>query len=460
MSGTGRTVVMLEETERGGLRVRLVEWPRGAPGPSRAIKLAGLPQELDSAEAVERYGRDLMSALRKQRELRVAVDDALLAGKGDVRPLCFVADGVGAENLYWEMLWEKSEQFLALSPRWPIARITGSGYRLPEERHFAAPLEILAVMSALGEEAAPEWVGLRDAVQEARAAGLPVHVTAVVGEQRLLEDLQDAAAAEPGWLTAVALESKHTLKRLMEDRPPHLLHVFCHGFAGHGFGRLELATIGDRAEPAGQAAASVIITVKELSDVVNSKQLWLVTLNCCSSAEDMVDVQSIAQSVINAGASAAVGWREAVDARDANLLCRTLYTDLLRQLADRLTSTPDGETVLLELATSSWGTRDLLRSTHGADPLRWTLPVTYLAPHPLAVQVRTTRTDPPGPGGEQAAREAEGPEYKDASHVSTLKGFESVMESAKAPPTVMQAIGARIAARRAAVRARGARGRD
>lgn len=459
MSDTGRTVVMLEETERGGLRVRLVEWPRGAPGPSRSIRLDGLPQELDSAEAVERYGRDLMSALRKQRELRVAVDDALLAGKGDVRPLCFVADGVGAENLYWEMLWEKSEQFLALNPRWPIARITGSGFRLPEERHFAPPLEILAVMSALGEEAAPEWVGLRDAVQDARAAGLPVHVTAVVGEQQLLEDLRTTAADDPGWLTVVALESKHTLIRLMEDRPPHLLHVFCHGRTELGVGRLELATIGDRAEAAADAVASVLVTVKELGDVVNSKQLWLVTLNCCSGAQEMVDVQSIAQSVVNAGASAAVGWREAVDARDANLLCRTLYTDLLRQLADRLTSTPDGETVRLELATSSWGTRDLLRSTHGTDPLRWTLPVTYLAPHPLAVKVRESRPVPAGPGGELAAREAEGPEYKDASHVATLSGAQSVMESANAPTTVMQALGARIAARRAAMRARGSGGR-
>lgn len=447
MSDTGRTVVMLEETERGGLRVKLVDWPRGRPGPSRSIKLDGLPQELDSAEAVERYGRGLMAALRKQRELRAAVDDALLAGRGEVRPLCFVIDGSGAEHLYWEMLWEKSEQFLALNPRWPIGRITG--YRPTDPRLFTPPLEILAVMSALGEEAEPEWIGLRDAVQEARAAGLPVHVTAVVGEQELLDDLRRTAEAEPGWLSVVALESKHTLIRLMEDRPPHILHVFCHGQTALGVGRLELATIGDRAEPPGEAVASVLVTVKELSDVINSKQLWLVTLNCCSGAQEMVDVQSIAQSAVSAGANAAVGWREAVDARDANLLCRTLYTDLLRQLADKLGSTPHGRTVQIELATSSWGTRDLLRSTHGADPLRWTLPVTYLAPNPLSVVVLDGPSVPAGPGAEQAAREAEGAVIREASRASTLSEATTVM--AGAPPTVMQALGTIIARSRTRV---------
>jgi hypothetical protein len=452
VSGDGRTVVMLEEAERGGLRIKLVGWPRGTAGPSRTIKLDGLPRELDSADAVERYGRDLMAALRKQRELRAAVDDALLATPDEVRPLCFVVDGTGAEQLYWEMLWEESEQFLALNPRWPIGRI--AGFRPTDPRLYRPPLQVLAVMSALGEEARPEWLGLRDAVADARGKGLAVHLTAVVGEQSLLDELRETAEAEPGWLTVVALESKHTLRQLMADRPPHILHVFCHGRTEVGVGQLELATIGDRAEPPGEATASVLITVKELADVIHSKQLWLVTLNCCSGAQEMADVQSIAHSAVAAGAAAAVGWREAVDARDANLLCSTLYSELLDQLARRLTSAAPGDTVELELATSSWGTRDRLRSTHGTDPLRWTLPVTYLAPNPLSVVVIEAQSAVAGPGGDDAAREAGGAVIRAASRASALSEVRSMMTGA--PPTVMQALGARIAAARAGVSAEAA----
>lgn len=452
MTGSTRTVVLLEEAERGGLRVKLVGWPRGTSGPSRAIKLDGLPRQLDSADAVERYGRDLMSALRKQRELREAVDDALRATDDEVRPLCFMVDGPGAEELAlcWEMLWEKSERFLALNPRWPIGRI--ASFTPTPTRVFRAPLEILAVMSALGEEARPEWVGLQAAAAYARERGLAVHVTAVVGEQALLEELRATAEADPGWLTVVALEGKHTLRSILSDRPPHILHFFCHGRTEVGEGHLELATIGDRAEPPEDAKASVVVTMRELATVIDSKQLWFVTLNCCSGARAMADVQSIAHSAVAAGAGAAVGWREAVDARDANLLCRTLYLELLGQLARQLTSAGREETIELELATSSYGTRDLLRSTHDGDPLRWTLPVTYLAANPLSVMVLEPQPLEADPGGDEA-REAGGAAIRAASRAAALNDAKALM--AGAPAAVLQEMGSRIAAATARVRTSG-----
>lgn len=448
MSGDQRTVVLLEDPERGGLRVMLLGRPSGQPGPSRAIKLDGLPRQVDSADAVERYGRELLDALRTQKDLSDALDDALKATGDDVRPLCFKVQGPRAEQLAlcWEMLWEKKAQFLALNPRWPVVRIADSNK--DTSRVFRPPLRIMAVMSALGEEARPEWLGLHEAVLAAREGGLPVHLTVVVGEQLLLDELREVAATEPGTLKVVALRARETITELLRDAPPHLLHFYCHGYVGNGEGQLELATIGDRAEPEGEARSSVEITISELETLVASRDLWLVTLNCCSGAKDAGDVQSIAQSIVAAGAGAALGWREPVDARDANLLCRTLYRELLGQLARQLTTAPVESTVQLELAASSFGTRRSLRSTHDGDPLRWTLPVLYLAPRPLSVFV--VASQPAAAVDEAAAREVDAAVIRAAARASTLDAATRSIPGA--PATVMEALGARIAAAQAGMR--------
>ncbi len=444
MSGdNGRTVVLLEESERGALRIKLLGWPRGEPGPSKPVKLKALPEQLDTADALEQYGNELFGLLRKQPQLREAVDDALGAADDDVRPLCFKVEGRRAEELAlcWELLWEKSRRFLALNPRWPIGRIVDS--TASAARVFQPPLRIVAVMSAIGEEARPEWLGLQAAIRHARGLGLPVHVTAVVGEQSLYDELTATTQAEPGWLEVHALTDKSTLRRLLTDSPPHILHFFCHGRVGMGEGQLELATIGDRAEPEEEARDSVAVTMSELRTLVASRNLWLVTLNCCSGARSTTDVQSLAHSVVSAGAGAAIGWREAVDARDANILCKTLYLELLAQLARQLSDAQPGTMVQLELAASSYGPRDELRSKPGRHLPVWTLPVLYLAREPLSVMVFAPDPDEPARLEEHDRRESGGATIRASTMASVLTDAEALL--AGAPPQVHDRLRTRIA---------------
>lgn len=440
-SANGRTVVLLEEAERGSLRLKLLGWPRGEPGPSASLRLKGLPNPMDGGVTAEEYGHDLLALLRTQRELREALDDALKAADDDVRPLCFKVEGQRAEelSLCWEALWEKSNKFLALNPRWPIGRIVDSAS--PTVRTFQAPLRIVAVMSAIGEEARPEWLGLQAAVRRARELGLAVHVTAVVGEQALLDELRKSSDAESGWLTAVALEGKHTLRQLLLDAPPHILHFFCHGWVGLGEGQLELATIGDRAEPEEDAKDSVAVTINELRTLVASKDLWLVTLNCCSGARSTQDVRSLAHNVVSAGAGAALGWREPVDARDANILCKTVYLELLSQMATQLVPAAAGTTVQLELAASVYGARDELRSSREG-LLTWTLPVLYLAREPLSVIVFAPNPGEPERLDEHGERDSGGATIHNAHVASVLSDADSLLVGA--PPEIHARLRARI----------------
>jgi hypothetical protein len=458
VSENERTVVLLEESERGGLRIKLLGSPRGKSGPSKAVRLKGLPQQLDTAEALEQYGDKLFGLLRKQPQLREALEDALRAADDDVRPLCFTVQGADGDDLSlcWELLWEKQQQFLALNRRWPIGRIVDNNNMQPS-RVYRPPLRILAVMSALGEEARPEWLGLQAAVLHARGLGLPVHVTAVVGEQALLDELRATAAADPGWLTVHALTSRAALEELLKNAPPQILHFFCHGWVGTGEGRLELATIGDRAEPPEQAKASVAVSMADLRTLVRSRKLWLVTLNCCSGARSTTDVQSLAQAAVSAGAGAAVGWREAVDARDANLLCKTLYLELLGELARRLADAESGDELLLELASSSYGPRVELHSTPGRRRPVWTLPVLYLAPHPLSVVVhRSEGADEPGRHDDLERRESGGDAVRASTVASELAEADALLQAAHAPDDVRRGLRGKIhgARRRATTAAR------
>ena len=115
---------------------------------------------------------------------------------------------------------------------------------------------------------------------------------------------------------------------VLGDRP-HVLHFFCHGTVQYGGGSLSLATIADRAEgPDGPESVSV--DIYRLRKLVSDRMLWLVTLNCCSGAQSTGKTQSLAQVVVEAGAGAALGWRTPVAPEDAHVLCRTVYSGLLR----------------------------------------------------------------------------------------------------------------------------------
>jgi hypothetical protein len=410
MSANQRTSILIEDGERGGIRVKLVRTPNGEKGISKPVPkvaLSSLLQPVDWDAVTETdardYGQALHKALCQDRGLKAAVRDALRAAAGDVRPLCFNIQGTPglSDQWLWEALWVKKKEFLALQPQWPIARVVDTDM---EHRLYHAPVRVLAIMSALGVPARGEWDGIRSAVENARSVPpggreedrLPVHVTAIVGERKLLAEMveyeEELRAKNDNWLTVVGLDSQQTIDAALAAEP-HILHLFCHGKAEYGGALLSLATLRDHAEAdPRRAVASVTIDLPRLRSLVNGRKLWLVTLNCCSGARSAGSLQSLAHTTVEAGAGAALGWRMPIAPEDANLLCQTVYAALLQQLRALLTGARVNDVVMVELANLGYDLRYQLRNKH-RDLLTWALPVLYVARDPVGIVVAAAQPD-------------------------------------------------------------------
>ena len=428
MTDNQRTSILIEDGERGRIRVKLTRAPGGRPGPGKLLPPIELelPQDVENARE---YGAALHKKLCKEPELRGAVAAVLRARENDVWPLCFKIEGgeLGCgQEMLWEALWVQDLEFLALRPQWPIARLVDSE---TTARVYQAPLKILAIMSAQGVSAREDWEGIRSALEEARARDFPVHVTVIVRERELLRDLRALEEKQvqdrDRWLTVVPLEDQQTIDQHLGDRP-HVLHFFCHGTVQYGGGSLSLATIADRAEgPDGPESVSV--DIYRLRKLVSDRMLWLVTLNCCSGAQSTGKTQSLAQVVVEAGAGAALGWRTPVAPEDAHVLCRTVYSGLLRLVRETLDGVRVNTTVPLELATLGYDLRDALRSKH-RDGLEWALPVLFVAGEPLWIMVAAPKPDDP----EDLSRSIVSP--ADARRIEAVVTRQTLLELGKIVP--------------------------
>ena len=407
-----RTSILIQDGERGKLSVQLTGTPSSSrPGSRLDAKLPQLktPKMEDDAAA---YGLDLQRNLFTPRELKRALASILTAPDGQVWPLCFkieVKRTAVERKLLLEMLWVKDHEFLALQPKWPIARVGDT--RTSRARVFHAPVRVLAVMSALGVSAREDWNGLRRAVESAREIGLQVHVTAIVGEKSLLKDLQDLVEAQdasddPVWLTAVGLQDQQTIEQHLVGKPVHILHFFCHGLTAYGGWSLSLATSsdqrdyaesagGDPADPETATTGSVVVNLPTLKNMVSGCEPWLVTLNCCSSAATatQTQTQSLAQDVVEAGAGAAMGWRTPVSPEQANVLSRTLFNGVFREIHERIKRAQQYDRLTVEFATLGYDLRNTLHNDY--PDASWTLPVLYVAPDPLTVIAGILHPDNP-----------------------------------------------------------------
>ena len=425
MSVDQRIFVVIEEPEavEDPPRIKVVSWPRGEPGKTARFRVPDLPDFDEPGEDALRLAREhggaLLEALREDRTLRRALRDALSARAGEVRPLCFKVEGEApdAMGLRWEARWDSSEQFLALKDRWPIGRVVESDIR--SVRTFEPPLRILAIMSGAGLDARQEWEALHRAVEEARSTAwgpdgkkMWVRVTLVVGDQGLADEVMPLAQEAPNWLDVVLMEDEATIDSLLRDKPPHIVHFFCHGSVRQGEGSLDFATIADQAERGDRRRDSISVSVSRLATFVRTRKPWLVVLNCCDTAVETVapsssdDTQSLAREVVAAGAAAAIGWRHTIRPADANALTDTVYRRLLTEIGERLVTARPGTLVDFELTSTAFVARDRLRVEHrdDHDVMRWTLPVLFVLPDPLSVLVYK---DVPDDAGDLAVSEVD-----------------------------------------------------
>ncbi|GAB1693690.1 CHAT domain-containing protein [Krasilnikovia sp. M28-CT-15] len=355
---------------------------------------------------VREYGRRLWQELTQHPDVRRALSNAAGAPAGQSQSIMFNLLDQRAELYNWEMLCDEGDHFLALE-RAPIGRIAEQGIDLAGAvPTFTGHLRITAVLSALGVPAEQEWSGLYAAVQAARATGIRVSVTVLVGEEDLLDKISDVAAQDRD-LHAVAVPDRGTdVLRAITDSRPHVLHFFCHGAADQGQPRLLLATGQDvERQAVGPATPSVRLHIEQMRTLLAPLGVWLVVLNCCQGGMAAQEVHSLAHSLAAAGVPAALGMRETVQALAAYEFSRVFYRELLTELGTRL-ARPAAGVVDRDI---DWphilnAPRAALVESYSDDATtfgEWTLPVLYTRLDPfqvrLAAQVWDTGPEEPAP---------------------------------------------------------------
>ena len=391
-----RTVVIIQQDFDSNIRFWL-DSPSTIKDAGKPLTFACRPEDLPpwtQPEAVLSHGRAILNALRKHPAVSEALAQALQGGSQEAHPLYFHLKVEEAERLCWETLCDEKGHFLALNVRWPIARIAQSDLP-PAVRSMATPLHVMALLSALGVQAAREWRALRDACVEAQQAGLDSRLRVYVGEEQLLNTItQEIQAGLAGVEVFAMVEDAARLRDELAEFHPHVLHFFCHGVADFGLSQLELATLLDWQQ--GVPRGSLQLDLAEVAAWPELSRIWLVTLNCCKSGHGDSGQQSMAYKLVSNGVPAAVGMREPIDALDAHTFCGRFYQSLFAKLLEvktKLAAQPPDQTIGIEWAEVLWAARVALakRANRKRNYDReWALPVLYVQRDPFLVRQPVT----------------------------------------------------------------------
>jgi hypothetical protein len=335
-------------------------------------------QDPPESDVVLTVGTKLFRSLERHPTVRLAVESALARPQG--YPIYLRLDSVEAAEYPWESLFDTARQrFLALYPETPIGRIVPASYHA-NQQYVAAPLRLVAILSAAGVDASGEWRSLRRAIER---TGVDVEVRVVVGQHSLHQEIK---ANTPSWAKPVLLSNDAVINRVLKEFNPHFVHFFCHG-AARPNPLLELAT------PLAHAAKASDLHVTPASLKGVAPMPLLVTLNCCSGASDVDGVRGLASElVLNADYPAAIGMREPIEATDAHVFAESFYSEVFDQLNDVFAN---GQPVELEWAGALCGARLALRKLHAEelmpDPAaarhrKWTVPILCRGPAPLTLE--------------------------------------------------------------------------
>ena len=351
--------------------------------------LNGLPL----ANGVREAGSKLYDALYKHPAVKQAIDAALTTLYGSESPIYVLLDSATADQLPWECLYEQTNGFLALDGRWPVARLKEPLGPVSTQFSLQPPLRILAILSAVGEDAntqakgKPEWDALWKALVENQAAdGVEVSIEVLVGEEELKDQIDKLVPPAGILIRTEFISDRDRLISTIANFKPHLLHFFCHG-STQGTPHL---LIGTRSDWEVQKNGSIALTAVELRQQADKDQVvWLVTLNCCESAAQSRDARNLASSLVTAGFPAALGMREPVDSQNAYLLTAAFFRTVLRQIS----SLPvNGQSQIFEWPCALLAARSELAVKNGpqgvvlhqaaSEAKQWTIPVMYTRNEP------------------------------------------------------------------------------
>lgn len=376
---------------------------------------AALPR-WDVPNAMRDYGKALMTKLLGAHPMvKKAIEGALELGPADDCPIFIYLKGVvDAEQLCWEALCDDKDRFLALDKRWQVARMADSpGQPLKEPVEFRLPVKVMAILSATGVDAAPEWEPFYKAVQDARTAGLPIRVDAVIGHEPVFDKVKDAIEGD-NQLTCAPLTNQIDLFNRMDNFGPHIIHFFCHGSAQYGRPRLELANFNDS-----PPNSSVFLSVDALLNTQGVRNAWLVMLNCCEGGAATREVHSLTYSLVSQGVYAAVGMLEAVDALDAHEFCKYFYPAIFGRLKEIAQHIEAGSVEPLDWVSALHAPRVALRDRHQNSELarEWALPVLYVQPKAWQVHMPVGSAQPS--------------EDEKRAHQETIEGLLAMMPPEK-----------------------------
>lgn len=339
------------------------------------------------AGSVREHGLILRQKLTSHPAIASAIQHVLSTPLASRHPVYFKVQASDAERLRWEALWDEDQEFLALDARWPIARIAES--QRPDAQHtvhpYAPPLRVMALLSALGRPAKPQWKELHRAVEKARELGLAVELAVFFGEEELLQEVREeiAQGTLPG-VQAAAIGDPAAIEEALDAFAPHILHFYCHGSANVGKPQLELAKITDH----DLGKSSVILGISKLAGFPALRNVWLVTLNCCEGGKAAANLHSMAHQLVANVVPAAVGMLEPIDAGDAHKFCGAFYTAVFRAVRE-IENSPAPGNGEIEWVETLHPPRSLLAQP---DPgplsrVEWTLPVLYVRPERFEVKL-------------------------------------------------------------------------
>lgn len=348
--------------------------------------------QLNGPDLVRKTGEKLAEKICENAAVQAALDLALAQAGPESLPICFrVGDDV-AHGLSWEAL-VGNNSFLALSDRWPIARIARGG-ALEERplRPWGEPLRLVCVLSATGVSAEDEWNAVHAAVTASRQKGLAVTVDVFSGEEELVTRINQLGEQGTTARPVLGPEAVPGLIQQIEELQPHLVHLFCHGTTTNGERRLEIATAGDFDRDDG--TSSVLLYAEELGTALGRAGTWAVVLNSCKGAQTPDQLLTHAELLVNKGVPVAIGMRRQIDVSDAVAFSGAFWPEAFRTLA-QARAKGHGEQAV-SWADTLIRARQKLRDIHGADPAlndSWTMPILYSTPGGFTLVVSETHDE-------------------------------------------------------------------
>lgn len=353
------------------------------------VALRDLDQNETASDAIVAKAGD---AVYRSLELHPAVRRTMQAALGvasQEHTLHLSISNTEAENLPWEAIccatevgWRGPDTgvFLALEPRWQLARLVEEGSSERLLRRFDGTLRVVVILGAADRSNEIEWQGIAKGLEQFDCpVEVSVWVCSTPVRDRIASEMRGNAAVHLIPTTVAEFE-----RALIESRP-QILHVFSHGSSDYG-GYLK---IDNRLSALDATRDPLWLDASKLAGLAD--ELWFVSLNTCRGGEAGGGAHSLAYQLAWKGVPAVVGMREAIEARYASHFSRGMFSSLADVLRDVLAEPGerllDSERLLRQPRQALLDAAEVHHPGVAACWKPWTLPALIRRDQPLIIHV-------------------------------------------------------------------------